>query len=438
MAVLADARAAGVDLLFTPATTLTLTLSWPTGSLTGRTFSSTLNGVALALTVNGDVMTVVATDTQTGALTTGEPYDWRLLETIDGTPEPIMVGTWSPDAGPNAISSTTLTVTAAEVDVDVTVNSAQASLVAHQRAMGAHQPLQALARYRADVARTRSETAGDADARSTALWIGPGDSLSEAFSPTKRELMWTRWLARRLNGTGMRSVQFVPASASTLNQVTAGAWPGGQAPWTYSATPGANTLYGPDLHAVTMVSGSTATLTFFGSTVAVVYTRTTGGPSAAAVTLDGAAQTAINAQGATLPGQQAVFSADGYGLRDPRLRRRHPRGPRRRHLLRHPIHRRVQRQHRRDDPRHPDHDRHPRRLPGRDPQDLGQRHRPLLPAAPPQDRLTDARAPIPREAPHASARRGQKSPPPPGRYGRSTTAKPSTCSVTYPPAASTH
>lgn len=172
----------------------------------------------------------------------------------------------------------------------------------------------ALSRYRADVARTRSQTSGDTNAPSTTIVVGPGDSLSEAYAPTKREFMWTRHLSRRLNGQRMASLQYYPAATSTFSVQTAGDWPGSQAPWTFSSAPTGRVDYGADLHSVTMASGSTATLTYFGDVVTVAYTRTTGGPSAAAVTLNGVAQTAINAQGSESPGLLATFGTAGqYG-----------------------------------------------------------------------------------------------------------------------------
>lgn len=172
---------------------------------------------------------------------------------------------------------------------------------------------QALAQIRADMSATRSGTSGDTNARSSTI-VMLGDSLTEAFEPTVRGLMWPRHLSRRLNGHRMGGVQYLPASAGFANSVAATDWPGDQAVWTYSVTPTVEGNYGGDLHGVRMTSGSTATVTFFGSVITVAYTRTTGGPTAAAVTLDGVAQTAINAQGSELPGQQAVFTADGYGF----------------------------------------------------------------------------------------------------------------------------
>lgn len=171
----------------------------------------------------------------------------------------------------------------------------------------------ALSRYRTEVARTRNLTAVDQNARSTEVVLF-GDSLTEAFAPSVRGLMWPLHLARRLNGARMGSVQYIPSATSVFSETVAGSWPGGQAPWTYSAAPAGDVTRGADLHAVQMVSGSTATLTFYGEVVTVFYTRSSGGPAAAAVTLDGVAQTALPANGSELRGQFQPYTADGYGF----------------------------------------------------------------------------------------------------------------------------
>lgn len=128
MTVLADVRPDAVDLLIRASTTVTLTLEWPTGTLTGRTFTATLDGNPLGLSVAGDTMTVEATDVQTGALTS--PAAWLLLEDIDGTNEPVLAGTWTPSNSPRAVDSATVQVTQGAADVDVTVNAATASVLA--------------------------------------------------------------------------------------------------------------------------------------------------------------------------------------------------------------------------------------------------------------------------------------------------------------------
>lgn len=167
---------------------------------------------------------------------------------------------------------------------------------------------QPLANYRAGAARARA--AGNA---TVTAWLG--DSFTESFSPTKRGLRWMNRLAHRLNARREATVQYVPAATSTGSTTAAGTWPGGQAPWTYTGSVAGSVVYGADLHAVTMATSATATIVYFGDSINIYFTRTPGGPAAAAVTLDGAAQTAINAQGSELPGSVATFGTVGdYGV----------------------------------------------------------------------------------------------------------------------------
>lgn len=127
-----DVRPAGLDLAFRPGTTVPLSLEWPAGYLTGRTFTSTLDGVALAVDVAGDVLTVEATDAQTADIT--DPVPWLLLEDVDGTAEPVMVGTWTPSsrASASAQGAVRVTVGAAAVTVTVQPGVSAAALAAVQ------------------------------------------------------------------------------------------------------------------------------------------------------------------------------------------------------------------------------------------------------------------------------------------------------------------
>jgi hypothetical protein len=123
MSTLVDVRPPALDVLFRPGNTLTATLNWPAGELTGRTFSAELNGTALTTPVSivGDVMTVIVTDTETGALAVGVEVEFELDEDIGGTDEPVIVGTWTPSNDAAAVSSTTIEVTSGGATVEVTV-----------------------------------------------------------------------------------------------------------------------------------------------------------------------------------------------------------------------------------------------------------------------------------------------------------------------------
>ena len=123
MSTLVDVRPPALDVLFRPGNTLTLTANWPAGELAGRTFSAELNGTALTtpVDVTGDVMTVVVTDTETGALAVGVPVDFELLEDIGGTDEPVIVGLWTPSNDSAATSSTTIEVSTGGATIELTV-----------------------------------------------------------------------------------------------------------------------------------------------------------------------------------------------------------------------------------------------------------------------------------------------------------------------------
>ncbi len=116
-----DARPRGLDLQYRPGTTRTLSMTWPAGYLAGRTFTSTLGGTPLALTIVGDTMTVVADDVVT-AQHADDVATWLLLEDIDGTPEPQLIGRWGPSYRPGVEDTTGVVVVVAPsvaVAVDV-------------------------------------------------------------------------------------------------------------------------------------------------------------------------------------------------------------------------------------------------------------------------------------------------------------------------------
>jgi hypothetical protein len=164
---------------------------------------------------------------------------------------------------------------------------------------------QPLAAFRAELARARLDTNG----RGTATaWLG--DSLTESFAPSARGLRWIEHLTNRLSAgyrvNGAR-VTYVPASAGVFSTVNAASWPGSEAPWTYSPTPTGLVTYGADLHAVTVPTGGTATLTYFGDIVNLIYVRTPTGPAAATVAIDGVQIGTFNANGTELPSQ--VFTS---------------------------------------------------------------------------------------------------------------------------------
>lgn len=126
--VVADARPGALNIPFRPGNTLSVELTWPTGDLTGRTFESSLGGTALDLSVVGDVMTIDASAAITGAITTAAA--WLLTETTGGASNDVLIGTWAPSDEPGTPTTQALTVAVETVEVDVTVVSGQASVVA--------------------------------------------------------------------------------------------------------------------------------------------------------------------------------------------------------------------------------------------------------------------------------------------------------------------
>lgn len=136
--VLVDLRPDAVDLLIRAGRTVQLDLVGPAGWLTGRTFTSTLNGTPLTVTPAGDVLTITASQAITEPLPNLIGADWLLLEDLGGaSPEERLIGTWTPSDDPRAVTSRT---------VDVSVDGTQLSLglpaaVTSHEAAGSHAQL---------------------------------------------------------------------------------------------------------------------------------------------------------------------------------------------------------------------------------------------------------------------------------------------------------
>lgn len=89
--VLVDDRPGVIDYLFRGDKTATLILNWPAGYLAGKSFTATLGGVGLAVTVTGDVMTIVASDEITAAAADTSQF---VLKEGSIDPEDQIIGTW--------------------------------------------------------------------------------------------------------------------------------------------------------------------------------------------------------------------------------------------------------------------------------------------------------------------------------------------------------
>jgi lysophospholipase L1-like esterase len=146
-----------------------------------------------------------------------------------------------------------------------------------------------------------------------AMMLVIGDSRAEGYTGTRYRNRWVDQLRRRFQGAAPGSMGFLPASANALSTVVDVDWAGGDNPWTYTGVTGA-VAAGVGFHGAQCTSG-TITLTYFGDVIQLYYQRTTGGPAAAGVTLDGVAQTALNANGSFLPGQVVSYGTPGsYGF----------------------------------------------------------------------------------------------------------------------------
>lgn len=294
MTALLDTRPTGLDLFYRPGNPITVSMNWPADYLDGRTFTVSFGSV----TVTGDAMIIEVDGADTEAT---RSVDFTLTDTTNDDTV-VLAGTWVASDKPSVSNNyeVTVTVDSQTVEVSVLESGALAALEVHERTERAHEPLGALARYRAYAAETRRS------GKSTMLAV-IGDSITEGYNATKRNLRWIEYFARRLNGDRGK-VTWVPASSSTFN--VQNDWPGVQAPITYSSAPSAAINYGPDMHGVTMVTGSTVTLVFYGTAVTVVYTRTPTGPAAAAVTIDGVSQTPLDAEGTEAVGLSPTFAVD--------------------------------------------------------------------------------------------------------------------------------
>ena len=168
--------------------------------------------------------------------------------------------------------------------------------------------------FRAAIARGRSSTSTSGVSATIALL---GDSFTEGYTCSKRGLRWVDILARNLNGQrGGATTRYYPAACGGFSSTNISTdWPGLQQPWVYTGSVSGDVTFGASLHAAVLATSATISLTYFGDFITILYVRKTDAPSAAAVTLDGVAQTAINANGSTLPGQSATFGTGGdYGV----------------------------------------------------------------------------------------------------------------------------
>jgi lysophospholipase L1-like esterase len=166
----------------------------------------------------------------------------------------------------------------------------------------------ALARWRARLAATR------AGSLSSGLLI-IGDSVSEGTSVTRYRNRWIDRVRRRLQADAPGTTGFLPGSANVFGSVTDAGWAGGDNPWTFTGGVTANIDYGVGFHAISIPPAGTATVTWFGDRITLCYARTSTGPTACSVRLDGVEVGPLDAQGVEAPGQGVTYGARGaYGF----------------------------------------------------------------------------------------------------------------------------
>lgn len=145
-----------------------------------------------------------------------------------------------------------------------------------------------------------------------ALWIG--DSMLEGFTADEYRLRAIDQVRRRVQGSTPLSVGFLPAGAnlgSTLTDVT---WPGGDSPWTVTGSPTADLARGFGLHAVSIPVGAALQTSFFGTGLALYFTGTAAGATAAAIRVDGTVVGTLDARDSpAVPGKVGAATNLTYG-----------------------------------------------------------------------------------------------------------------------------
>lgn len=139
-----------------------------------------------------------------------------------------------------------------------------------------------------------------------------GDSISEGYTASVLRNRWLDRVRRRLQGSTPGSTGFLPPAANLFSGLLDADWPGGDTPWSFTGAVSGNSSFGIGLHSANVPAAGTATVSFMGDGIILIYTRTTGGPTACAWSVDGVAQTPFNARGADAEGQ-VVSTGLTYG-----------------------------------------------------------------------------------------------------------------------------
>lgn len=168
----------------------------------------------------------------------------------------------------------------------------------------------AVARWRERLAFSRSGGSGAL----SAIVLIVGDSRVRNTVDLYRQA-WPDRLRRRFLGVNPGSYGYLPPVEGALSQSGDGNWPGGDDPWTYTGATTGLVTHGFGWHAMQVPAAGTATITYFGDKITVFYAKTTGGPTAATVTIDGTSVGPLNARAdPAVPGQQTQYDSGAYGF----------------------------------------------------------------------------------------------------------------------------
>lgn len=119
MTQLADLRPSGLNFRFRPGSAYTIRLNGPADWLDTRAFTATLGGDALVVSEDGDTLVVTVSDEVTeDHPVSGGTVPWVLTETGGND---VLVGKWEPSENPATSVTTTLELTLATLEVDVTL-----------------------------------------------------------------------------------------------------------------------------------------------------------------------------------------------------------------------------------------------------------------------------------------------------------------------------
>lgn len=149
MTATVDLRARALAAFLHPGNPADIPIVWPTGSLAGRTFTSSLDGQAVGVEIAGDTMTIAVSAAATAALTVGQTARWELVETTGADDVVLLAGRWATSRNPADAVGQAFTIV---LDDDTTVLvdvTGQAALDAHELDDEAHgDPLGALQTHR--------------------------------------------------------------------------------------------------------------------------------------------------------------------------------------------------------------------------------------------------------------------------------------------------